>query len=57
MPSVSQKVPIQVFVIIHLKYFFPHFLSENCIDISTRNNSLQWTNQTNSSSAATEFWE
>lgn len=57
MPSVSQKVPIQVFVIIHLKYFFTHFLSENCIDISTRNNSLQWTNQTNSSSAATEFWE
>uniref|UniRef100_A0A3P8UQS8 Transporter n=1 Tax=Cynoglossus semilaevis TaxID=244447 RepID=A0A3P8UQS8_CYNSE len=31
--------------------------TENCIDISTRNNSLQWTNQTNSSSAATEFWE
>ncbi|XP_034459250.1 sodium- and chloride-dependent GABA transporter 2-like isoform X2 [Hippoglossus hippoglossus] len=31
--------------------------TDDCVDFSTRNNTIQLTNQTNSSSAATEFWE
>ncbi|XP_071352338.1 sodium- and chloride-dependent GABA transporter 2-like isoform X1 [Trachinotus anak] len=31
--------------------------TDDCSDFSTRNNTIQWTNQTNSTSAATEFWE
>uniref|UniRef100_A0A3B4UFJ9 Si:ch211-132b12.3 n=1 Tax=Seriola dumerili TaxID=41447 RepID=A0A3B4UFJ9_SERDU len=31
--------------------------TDDCVDFSTRNNTVQWTNQTNSTSAATEFWE
>uniref|UniRef100_A0A8D2ZG80 Transporter n=1 Tax=Scophthalmus maximus TaxID=52904 RepID=A0A8D2ZG80_SCOMX len=31
--------------------------TDACVDFSSRNKSIQWTNQTNSSSAATEFWE
>ncbi|XP_034024659.1 LOW QUALITY PROTEIN: sodium- and chloride-dependent GABA transporter 2-like [Thalassophryne amazonica] len=32
-------------------------LSDNCVDISSPNNTFKWTNQTNATSAATEFWE
>uniref|UniRef100_A0A3P9C895 Transporter n=1 Tax=Maylandia zebra TaxID=106582 RepID=A0A3P9C895_9CICH len=31
--------------------------TEGCVDFSTKNNTVHWTNQTNSTSAATEFWE
>ncbi|KAL3992056.1 prostaglandin-endoperoxide synthase 1 [Sarotherodon galilaeus] len=31
--------------------------TEGCVDFSTQNNTVHWTNQTNSTSAATEFWE
>ncbi|KAA8593836.1 hypothetical protein FQN60_004670, partial [Etheostoma spectabile] len=30
---------------------------DDCIDFSTQNKTFEWTNQTNSTSAATEFWE
>ncbi|XP_054867986.1 sodium- and chloride-dependent GABA transporter 2-like isoform X4 [Amphiprion ocellaris] len=31
--------------------------TDDCVDFSTKNASMPWTNQTNSTSAATEFWE
>ncbi|KAM6932138.1 sodium- and chloride-dependent GABA transporter 2-like [Lycodopsis pacificus] len=31
--------------------------TDNCIDLSTQNKTLNWTNQTNTTFAATEFWE
>ncbi|XP_040901650.1 sodium- and chloride-dependent GABA transporter 2-like [Toxotes jaculatrix] len=31
--------------------------TDDCVDFSQRNITIQWTNQTNSTSAATEFWE
>ncbi|KAM6946140.1 sodium- and chloride-dependent GABA transporter 2-like [Aplochiton taeniatus] len=31
--------------------------TDNCVDISSQNYSFTWTDQTNTSSAATEFWE
>lgn len=34
-------------------------VTDDCVDFSARNKTdgNQWTNQTNSTSAATEFWE
>ncbi|XP_034023846.1 sodium- and chloride-dependent GABA transporter 2-like [Thalassophryne amazonica] len=31
--------------------------TDNCVEISTQNNTVKWTNQTNTTSAALEFWE
>ncbi|XP_051814144.1 sodium- and chloride-dependent GABA transporter 2-like [Acanthochromis polyacanthus] len=31
--------------------------TDDCVDYSTKNASIRWTNQTNSTSAAIEFWE
>ncbi|KAK5904479.1 hypothetical protein CesoFtcFv8_006037 [Champsocephalus esox] len=31
--------------------------TDNCVDFSTKNETFQWSNRTNTSSAATEFWE
>ncbi|XP_021164417.2 sodium- and chloride-dependent GABA transporter 2 isoform X1 [Fundulus heteroclitus] len=31
--------------------------TENCVDFTTTNSTFKWTNGTNSTSAATEFWE
>uniref|UniRef100_A0A7N8XT00 Transporter n=1 Tax=Mastacembelus armatus TaxID=205130 RepID=A0A7N8XT00_9TELE len=31
--------------------------TDNCVDFSARSNTSEWINQTNSTSAATEFWE
>ncbi|KAL6116420.1 kcnj1 [Pungitius sinensis] len=34
-----------------------HWNTDNCIDFSTQNKTLEWTNRTGTASAATEFWE
>ncbi|XP_058490060.1 sodium- and chloride-dependent GABA transporter 2-like [Solea solea] len=31
--------------------------TDDCVDFTIRNNSMKWTNKTNSTSASTEFWE
>ncbi|KAE8295536.1 Sodium- and chloride-dependent GABA transporter 2 [Larimichthys crocea] len=31
--------------------------TDDCVDFTTRNNTFEWTNQTDTTSAATEFWE